>query len=50
MYRPLKYYSDEFTQKSIISIEKGLDVLPLLKRALEERNGFLGKFIHFLEI
>ena len=30
---------NEFAQKSVISIEKGLDVLPLLKRALEERNG-----------
>jgi len=29
---------NEFAQKSIISIEKGLDVLPLLKRALEERD------------
>ncbi len=26
----------EFTQKAVISIEKGLDVLPLLKRSLEE--------------
>ncbi|WP_337859905.1 AarF/UbiB family protein [Ferroplasma sp.] len=30
---------NEFVQKSIISIEKGLDVLPLLKRSLEERGG-----------
>jgi predicted unusual protein kinase regulating ubiquinone biosynthesis (AarF/ABC1/UbiB family) len=29
---------NEFAQKSIISLEKGLDVLPLLKRSLEEGN------------
>jgi predicted unusual protein kinase regulating ubiquinone biosynthesis (AarF/ABC1/UbiB family) len=28
----------EFAEKSVISLEKGLDVLPLLKRVLEERD------------
>ena len=30
---------NEFVSKSVISIEKGLDVLPLLKRRLEETDG-----------
>ncbi|EQD30638.1 hypothetical protein B2A_14057, partial [mine drainage metagenome] len=34
-----KFQINEFIRKSIVSIEKGLDVLPLLKRNLEENNG-----------
>jgi hypothetical protein len=29
---------NEFAQKAVISIEKGFDVLPLLKRRLEEQE------------
>ncbi len=34
---------DEFVSKSVISIEKGLDVLPLLKRRLEETTDLTPK-------
>ncbi len=34
-----KFQINEFIRKSIVSIEKGLDILPLLKRNLEESNG-----------
>jgi predicted unusual protein kinase regulating ubiquinone biosynthesis (AarF/ABC1/UbiB family) len=34
-----RFQITEFVRKSISSIEKGLDVLPLLKRTLEEQSG-----------
>ena len=34
-----RFQISEFIRKSIYSIEKGLDVLPLLKRSLEEQSG-----------
>jgi predicted unusual protein kinase regulating ubiquinone biosynthesis (AarF/ABC1/UbiB family) len=34
-----RFQISEFVRKSISSIEKGLDVLPLLKRSLEEQTG-----------